>query len=166
LKERSILIDRHFAKLVTRKIKGTLSKRDEDFLTLLESWVRMMGVTKPLDGRPWDKDANQFRCSRVTFYDENEWRYIPDLRRERPLQYLWSGSYSDRAKKSEDDKQLQKTVKLTFAPEDVKYLIVEKEENIEEFVSVINGLRPRLHNTTKLKLLTRILTLEQIRQDF
>jgi hypothetical protein len=100
-----------------------------------------------------------------SFYDEREWRYIPDLS---SLGNLKLGLNSDKYIKNKDlyNQKLENHV-LNFDYTDISYIIVKNESDIDVIAQSLNSkygedLRPPLMR----KLLTKIISVQQIEDDF
>jgi hypothetical protein len=102
----------------------------------------------------------------VRFYDEREWRYIPE-----PL----SGEYYQLEKTLYDDSNIQQkecdslpeSATLKFTPDDIRYIIAKTAGEILEMVDEIMDLKGDHYTANQVKLLqTRIISAEQIREDF
>jgi Putative abortive phage resistance protein AbiGi, antitoxin len=136
-------------------------------------------------GKPYrGKMLRQPEKDDVTFYNEREWRYVPFAdqtikEREkipadvRPM--LSEREYGNSQVLLDATTSLHRHYRLTFAAKDVKYLIVENEEEIPEIVDFIydqlgeQGENTELRHCSqndKKRLTTRVLSLRQIKQDF
>ena len=97
------------------------------------------------------------------FADEREWRYVPNP----------DGSFAQflnlKHIKTKEDKQLQNgklsKLHLTFTPEDIKYLILEKDEERIELIEHLEKVKDRFDESTRRRLASRILTADQIEND-
>jgi hypothetical protein len=119
----------------------------------------------------------------VNFYDEREWRYVPfadqtikqlervpeDVRTMLSQKELESADGLEKAKQS-----LHAHYRLTFGAEDVRYLIVESEDEIPGVVDFIERLHGNCENTElatcslseRKRLATRLISMAQIERDF
>ena len=120
----------------------------------------------------------------VTFYDEREWRYVPFADQtimsgeEIPADIRAMLAEKEYAKWDVLDKataSLHKHYRLTFGAEDVKYLIVQNEDEIPDMVDFIYGELQRSGENTELRrcphdekkrLMARLISMRQIEQDF
>jgi len=95
------------------------------------------------------------------FYDEREWRYVPQIK-----EVLDKGSFFKYKREKGHAKRLEGH-KLGFIPDDITYLIINDES---EIIPMINKLRDikstKYDDITIEKLFSRIITVEQIREDF
>lgn len=120
----------------------------------------------------------------VIFYDEREWRYVPFADEtiihngEFPAEIRPMLSEKEYLKSDVLDKAtaaLHSHYKLTFGAEDVKYLIVQHDDEIPEMVDFIYDEVQRFGENTELRscpehekkrLTTRLISMRQIEQDF
>lgn len=109
--------------------------------------------------------GNSFRgISDYSYYDEKEWRFIPSLDVEKIIEF---GFESDT--ELELANELLKVNMLTFKPNDIKYLILENENEIESLREALKSIHGRTgkYPTEVVDVLTaRIITCKQIREDF
>lgn len=100
------------------------------------------------------------------FYDEREWRYIPEfqcavceLRRTEDEYKQWRGTT--------EQKPVLKEVKLTFDCSDIEYVIVEKNEEKKEIIDLIKKLASDSCPPEEIEsLYTKIISFEQIKNDY
>jgi len=103
--------------------------------------------------------------SNYRFADEREWRYVPSLE----IPYIEPFvAISNIKTKSQKELYNQKVshLKLSFEPEDIKYLFVENEDDIIELINHLDYAKSRYDSVTRKRLVSRILTVEQIKNDF
>lgn len=128
--------------------------------------VELIDYTKPYEGKMHRKgDVIEKR-----FYDEREWRYIPNLREieKHPNQdyRLIKSEFFDSVKRAQANNELSEIAKLSFNPDDIKYIIVEKENEILSMIKALRRIKEKYNKDTVDKLLTRIISAEQIKSDF
>ena len=62
---------------------------------------------------------------------------------------------------------LVKTAKIYFKPNDIRYIIVKKDEEILKMIAILEKIKGDKYSSDIIKILTsRILTYEQIESDF
>jgi hypothetical protein len=99
------------------------------------------------------------------FADEREWRFVPHDTKE--FSFLLIKDEYDTAEKRRDQNDKLRNQKLTFEPNDILYIILEKDEEIDEFIKHIESLKEiRYLESDISRLMTRILTYERISNDF
>lgn len=95
------------------------------------------------------------------YADEKEWRYVIDINED--IEYVINGTQFDKYKAN----NIIKDYRLKFDPNDIKYVIIEREDERAEFIDIVQqskGMKYEDSDVEKLK--SRILTVEQIRKDF
>ena len=96
------------------------------------------------------------------FSDEREWRHVPQLTEACDM-LLTTESYL----KDESAAQAQlSSLRLHFEPNDIKYIIIQSDSEISEFVSLLRNAKGKKYAYDDVeRLMTRILTTEQIKGD-
>lgn len=96
------------------------------------------------------------------FYNEREWRYIPQISHDIHLELL-TGEYDEKEKVNEFSERT-KNDKLILNPPDIAYIIVKSEAEVGDIIKV---LKKRFSNQRLLEqLYTCIITVKQIKEDF
>jgi hypothetical protein len=129
-------------------------------------FTRLLNYVKVYEGRFWRHGRGY--VDKVRFYNEREWRYVPATTDDGRW-ILTRQEFLDRTVVEERTRELLKSVRLRFSPTDVRYIIVAKDSEILEMVDDVLKIRSRLKDYTRddLRLLsTRIISAEQIREDF
>lgn len=97
------------------------------------------------------------------FYDEREWRYVPELKHELFRLYmdenkylLWRGN--------EKQKPILQEVNLDFKPNDIEYIIVEKKSEKKKMIDFIKSLE-YINSTQKENLYSKILSFQELKED-
>lgn len=110
--------------------------------------------------------ANLERNGRVEeenyrFSDEREWRFVPDHHKKIVPLYNLSDYEEKKIPK------LLEGVSLTFEPNDIKYIIIDNDDEIKEFVRLLEDAQGDKYKYQDIKrLTTRIITSKQIIEDF
>lgn len=96
------------------------------------------------------------------FYNEREWRYIPQISRDIHLEFL-TGEYDEKEKVNELSERT-KNDKIILNPLNIAYIIVKEESEVKDMIKV---LKKRFKNDSLLEqLYSRIITVKQIKEDF
>ena len=98
------------------------------------------------------------------YSDEREWRFSPDY--EDCNEIALSIDHFKTEKDREEQNAALSDLRLEFEPNDIKYIIIERESEISEFVEVLKkskGNKYSYHDVERL--MTRIITSEQIVTD-
>lgn len=140
-----------------------VTQRNNMALDELNSLLNLLRFTKPYDGL---FKHHHKRYTKYRFYNEREWRFIPDLRPiNSPPPLLIQTDYNNSVELARNNSLLE-NYPLTFTPNDIKYIVI-KEEN--EITSMINSLREikSHYSQNMIDILTsKIITAKQIKEDF
>lgn len=156
---KSILNQYHYIKKNRQNLSDEQKKSD----TISFEYFKILMFCKNYEGtlKHGEIDTTNYR-----FYDEREWRYIPEIdefNMETPF-LMWGKKYLE--KKEEFNKKLSQTI-LKFQFSDISYIIVDNESEIPEILSVLNEVFEDICTSKELKILgTRIITKNQIYHDF
>lgn len=104
----------------------------------------------------------------VHFYNEREWRFVPSkkaISKIKAYHILDKRLFKDPASLEQNNKQLEK-IKITFTPNDIRYIILKKEEEIHALLDKIRNVKGSYSYRDVELLTTRIITSDQIRNDF
>jgi hypothetical protein len=97
------------------------------------------------------------------FADEKEWRYVPP---KQDAQMVVKGAVITPAVKKAFNTKIE-NVRLEFEPSDIKYIIINDESEISEFIDILRKAKGRKFTLEDVeRLITRIITTEQILTDF
>jgi hypothetical protein len=104
-------------------------------------------------------DSNKIR----RFYDEREWRFVPDLTGH-PLRYgITKDGFLGETKREAANKLLWNSFTLPFSISDIEYLIVSQKKEIPDMGSIIAKM---LSKSEGQKSAPVIISSKRIRQDF
>lgn len=146
-------------------------KKDKLIINLTGDLIRidgelldLMAFTKIYSGSFFHGNK---RYRNVCFYDEREWRHIPKLHHTIP-NYISKDAYQNEVQRKEANSVLEKPeYTLKFEPSDIRYIIVNKENEILPMVDSIHNIKGHKYTNQEMKLLTtRIISMEQVLQDF
>lgn len=97
------------------------------------------------------------------FADEKEWRYVPSIADD-----LMSFVPLDKIKTTEQKAGLNAKIsnrQLRFGPEDIQYLIVEKDAERSELIEHLENAKHRFDEVIRRRVASRILTADQIENE-
>jgi len=98
------------------------------------------------------------------YYDEREWRYVPEFSEDFPM--LISGKGYQKPTTKTAANKLISGLRLKFDPSDIKYIVVKSESEVHEFVDVIRRTKAKNFPLKEIEILTtRIMTKDQIESD-
>ncbi len=106
--------------------------------------------------------GNQFyykekREKRKKFYDEREWRYIPDNSKVKIL-------FGSKVQK-ENDQAIQNNQRMKLDLNQIEYIIIEKEDDFEQMLKELKTISQN-KNIKYERLISKIITAKQIEKDF
>ena len=99
------------------------------------------------------------------YYDEREWRYVPKAINGDELS-IGPDVYTVNEKLMEASRRIGDKYRLSFTPEDIKYIIVEKESQRDDIIDAIEYAKQKYPQATVRRLTSRILSSQQIKEDF
>ena len=98
------------------------------------------------------------------FSDEREWRYVPSYDRSFSM-IVAADDITNEAQKDAIQLKL-KDESLVFEPEDIKYIIIKDDSEISDFLDLLRRSKGTKYSYNDVeRLMTRILTTEQIKTD-
>jgi hypothetical protein len=148
LTKRSYLA-KHLKTYIENSCRGEESK---DFPT------KLIRYTKPVEGRT----LRNGKYNRKIFYDEREWRYIPQLLDDRP-----SILPKDEYRINLANCDMNWRDRLEFNANDIKYIIVKHEKEILPMANMIRTIKRSKYDENQILLLvSRIIISKQIVTDF
>lgn len=154
--------------LLSKSFGSIMLAADRDEVDRTLSWNSRRGsdmlssYIKPYEGDMWRGGKY---VERVRFYDEREWRFVPDASRDGFRTALSKRDYQNEILRAQESTMVA-NVRLEFTPDDIKYIIVKKEAEILPMIRSIERIKGRFEPDTIKLLTTRIITVDQIREDF
>jgi hypothetical protein len=118
----------------------------------------LLAYAKPFRGNAWRRGEIK---RGVHFYDEREWRYVPQLTNGEKL-FIERAEYSDKAKVKRLHNSFRKRFSLCVEPDDIMYLIVPDDGYILQLVRRLHKLYG--HNDATI-VTTAIMTIDCIEDD-
>jgi len=153
-----------FEATLDKLILSVLRDKDEEKKQLAMSIISFIKIYR---GRIYRRGAYSVE---KTFYDEKEWRFVPypfvtGDKNNKTL--LVKKDFFDPIKLGKINEILKNKFKLSFEPEDIRYIIVERDEEILPMVKRIEEIKgPKYSYDVLKKLTTRVISSEQIKEDF
>jgi len=145
----------------TVKYKVEVTDKIQDLIKQLSHFLRYI---KPYEGKVY-RDTD-YLDNVVKFYDEREWRFVPDKKTILSAKLKDSFEpeyYKNLTKRRAINIKLAKHSKLTFKPNDIRFIIVEKDKEIPEMLDELEKIFGNSATHKDLKLLgTRLISMEQI----
>jgi len=134
-----------------------------------QAFHNTMGYMKPYEGTLFRKGHRV--KDRIRFYDEHEWRYLPDksLLTDRGIRgFLQHHQYMNPQELADANSKLETNdTRLTFQADDIKYIIISGENQINQMIEKVRDIKGSRYDTETVdRLLSRIITVKQIKDDF
>ena len=147
-------------------IRGKITK-EKHYHDVFEA-LSIIAYVKPISGR---MPRGNTYFNNVNFYNEREWRYVPldlnekGVRKDNRVFLL----PADLENLDENIQQLheisQRNMQLAFEADDIKYIII-KDENERSFFCNLILMSSHFSEDEKKVLVSKILTIKQIEEDF
>lgn len=137
---------------------GIRTKNDETIDNIQQEMIDSFKYIKPYTGN-WQKGKRLRK--KIIFYNEREWRYSPLLSEHAVLSGIIKENRNEIKKINAD---LKKSL-IKFEVKDVKFIVIKSKKNIPVVAKAINDM-PGISDTQKNELITRIISFEEIREDF
>lgn len=120
---------------------------------------------KPYEGTLWRN--GKYLDDTVRFYDEREWRFIPEIdeKTDRISKYISPAEFTHEEYRRAQAAKLE-SKKLSFEPNDIKYIIVNKENEIYDMAMKIRSIKGKFPHKDVEVLVTRIISMQHIKEDF
>ena len=140
-------------------------KEPSDYRELTKSYHNILNIYRYVK----NYDGELIRDGKIVdadyrFADEREWRFVPSLDSSGIEPFVAISNIKTKKQKEEYNKKASH-IKLSFQPDDIKYLIVEKDKDITELINHLDYAKSRYNPTIRRRLASRILTIEQIKED-
>lgn len=135
------------------------------FSTTYQKLLRLVRFTKPYQGKFWRNGEYKD----IRFYDEREWRYIPPFDVDEYFLKAWipKDEFLDEINRASMNETLAQKYSLKFKPDDVRYIIIAENNGIVSMVNYIEKeLKDKYSKDDISKVITKIITKEQIEEDF
>jgi hypothetical protein len=134
-----------------------------------QAFRETMGYMKPYEGTLY-RDG-KVTAKRVRFYDEHEWRYLPDtstLTDNGRSLFLQHHQYMNPQELADANSRLEtETTRLSFQADDIKYIIINDEKEINEMIRELRKIKGHRYDKVTIdRLVSRIITVKQIESDF
>jgi hypothetical protein len=133
---------------------------------LWETFDYLKFFTKPYQG-PFKRPEKTIE--NVRFYDEREWRFVPRKKEgDQWKKYMYEWDFNDEIRKQEQNDLIYQDDKaaLMFTPNDIKYIIVKEESEILDVANQITQIKSKYEPHERQLLTTRIISAQQIKEDF
>lgn len=145
-----------FERLIEKKNKKEIDASDFDHLASIIAYSKNYEA---------DLVRNGNKIKNYRFYNEREWRYVPNkIVLGKALPFVAEQDYSKDKKKYNDTLD---HIRLSFETKDISYIIVKNDSDIKVITQAIRNLFSDKCTMQEIEiLLTRIITTDQIIFDF
>lgn len=137
---------------------------------LVESISRQsafLAYTKQYEGQFWRN--GRYLDHPVRFYDEREWRFVPQFENcilNQVKNSIDKEHFLDSGFLDEENRKLQQSFVLDFTPDDIKYIVVSSEVEVLSMARKVEEIKSKFSFDQKEVVKTRIISMEQILEDF
>lgn len=136
-----------------------------DTVDLSKDYMNLLNIYRFLKNYQGELKRHNQTISNYRFADEREWRYVPPISEKlnyRP--FVPITRIKTKAEKAKYNKDVEH-IRLRFKPDDINYLIVEGEKDINILINHLRRVKNKFSLKTIERLSSRILTLDQIKND-
>lgn len=126
-----------------------------------ENDAKLLDIFRYMKNYEADLEREEEIQRNYRFADEKEWRYVTT--KDESYMVINSKTYLER---KADANELLKEIRLYFEPKDIKYIIVKHDHEITEFIDILRRTKKKYAFDDVERLITRIITTEQILSDF
>lgn len=132
---------------------------------LTNDYLNILNTYRYLKNYQGELKRNKEILKDYRFADEREWRFVPPISEK--LNY-WPFIPISRIKTKKEKEIFNLSIshiKLNFVPDDINYLIVDTDKEINPLIRHLQNVKNRFDQDTIERLTSRILTSEQIEND-
>lgn len=150
-------------------IDSSMEEASKAIVKLDENNTQVLCYSKQYEGVFWKAEQLDIKDKKYRYYDEREWRYVPLPAKLKELGLPSFLSYSDFFNEDVKDRYhnlLMEREKLSFEPNDIKYIFVKDDKEVLKMVESLKRIKGKFSPEEITLLTTRIITLEQIKKDF
>jgi len=136
----------------------------ESIRSIAKEYFNLLYFLKPYLG---DFERNGKLFNNIRFYNEREWRYVPQLCEWSDFKPCLSvAEYNNSVTLAQGNEKLT-SHKLSFEPDDIKYIFLKESKEIPAMIKALKEIKGNKFGKDVIELLTsKILTTEQILSDF
>ncbi len=165
INEKNRLIPDYLDGLETHSFRTNLSTNMDDYEEY-KKFFRLQSFLKHYQGKLMRK--GKLIQNNYLFADEREWRYVPEFPDSLYQLSHLSSKIIEGDWKEKYNKMIPSKFKLGYDPDDVRYLIVEDDDDVKKLIKFIRDKKMLMfgyHPDEMALLSSRILTYEQIEND-
>lgn len=137
--------------------------RGKDISSLTETESNLSDIIRYMKNYEADLKTEKLDIKNYRFADEKEWRYVPN---KEDAQMAFNESLYKGAFKKGINEEISH-LRLEFKPDDINYIIINDDSEINDFINILRSSKGNGYSYNDVeKLMTRIITKEQIFNDF
>lgn len=148
---------------VAKSIEVIMSKAERGEGHEWEDAFRFASFVKPYEAMRANKRRSP---EKVRFYDEREWRWVPELRGKALRYGIPQEEFADLRSRAAANRKLWNMAQLSFRPSDIRFLVVERENEIVSLSRRIDSIKHAFSEHQRRLLATRIVSASRIQSDF
>jgi Putative abortive phage resistance protein AbiGi, antitoxin len=142
------------------KIAARADETERDHLS--KALFEFACFIKPYEGA-WRESG---MLTNIRFYNEREWRFVPVLPDDFYRTGMNKSDFLNGEIRYAANQELQQLARISFEPNDVKYLIVRREDEIVPLITQVEQIKGK-YSWEEVKLVSsRVMSAEQIKGDF
>lgn len=143
---------------IYNRILCLLTKLKNETITDAERFE--LCLAKKVMGKKKDENGKEIN---VKYYDEREWRYIPPVTNPTELVVCLSKETSDNLEKLSTE---TKNLSLKISHKDICYLIIPTDGMRYKMIDMITNVFNNIDTVSQYELISKIVSLKQIENDF
>jgi hypothetical protein len=160
----------HFTENFIKGLDGIYTMIDslvdtEDIKNLSNDYMNVLNTYRYLKNYQGNLERNNELIKDFRFADEREWRYVPPISEKlnyRP--FIPISRIKTKEEKNRYNEEISH-IKLQFFPDDINYLIVDNDKDINPLIKHLGDVKIGFDKDTIERLTSRILTSDQIKND-
>lgn len=138
--------------------KDVLKNPEGEASLRMKKYVDAVCMMKPYEG------LDERLGKTVRYYDEREWRYVPPRESADQFVYLTEAIFKEEVAREKINKENEK-YGVEFNPDVINYLIVANEQDVLNLKRAIEEIKGGFSYNSVQLLMTKIISMERIRED-
>ena len=140
------------------------STDDGSFKGLSQNYMHIFDTYRYIKNYEGELERNGKKIENFRFADEREWRFVPPINDSGTQPFVAISNIKTTKQKNYYNNEIQH-LRLAFRPNDIKYLIINNDAEINELIEHLRTVKDHFDPSTIDRLSSRILTAEQINND-
>jgi hypothetical protein len=143
-----------------------LNKIDDinQFDSLNQNYLNILNLYRYIKNYEGELNRPDIKDDNYRFAEEREWRYVPSIHTKNVQPFIPVSKIRTKKQKIEFNNSINH-LRLSFEPNDIKYLIVKTDKEIQGLIRHLHSVKNKFNTETLNRLASRILTVEQIKSD-